>query len=524
MGTDGLNTTMSRGSRPWGFVVNEANENPDNFNITRPAIGDTIDSRNPLLEWEYTSDPDPNDDVVFNEAWYSLDSLFSYKRILKMHKENLYWHDLAIPYTDPMWHPDTTGALEGKSWWARLDSISGYDNEWFQAMHSPSIDLSSAVAPVKFSFKHSYCTEGSWWDGGTIRISTDGGRNFTVISPSVGSYDTDSLYAFRYHGEGYNVPAFCGDSSGWNYIEYNLSSYIGDTVILEIVFASDEFTSSASNPEYYGWRLDSLLVYDTMDTLLFDDAGDTKTTFYPLPQGLSRGKTYYWKIKAIDIQEDPVGGETFSQTGNFTVKLLPTVTGNAHLSKDSIHQGIKILLKAKSPTAVDDSTFTDSTGHYAINARKGIYDIILTKDFYSPIKLENKEIEHSDVLMKDVILRYGESDTSQIVYGAQSGTFSSMYNYLVWDSITVNSSDTLVIEPGVIVRFDSAASFQVHGLLKAEGTLTDSIYFTSVLLNPQPGDWGRINFYSDCNDSSVISFSKINYGNGLFFNQCNVVL
>ncbi len=521
--TDGSNVIKSRGSRPWGFVVNAQNEIPDSFNVTKPATDDTIETRNPLLEWEYTSDPDPNDIVVFKELWISKDSNFTFKRIFKLNKENLYSHSFDIPFKPAMWHPDTTGALDGKSWWVSLDSVGGYDNEWFQIMRSPSIDLSSAIAPVRFSFKHSYCTEGPWFDGGTIRISTDGGRNFEVIIPSIGSYDTDSLYAFRYHGEGYNIPAFCGDSSGWIYAEFDLSSYIGDTIILEIIFASDEFISSPSNPQYYGWRVDSLLVYDANDTLLFDDAGNTKISFYPLSQGLNRGKTYYWKVKAIDIQEDPMGGVTYSQIGKFTVKLLPALIGNAYLDNDSIHSGIKVLLKAKSATAVDDSTFTDSTGHYAISVNQGIYDVILTKDSYSPIKLQNMEFEHSDFLMKDIILRYGEIDTSLVVSGAQFGTFDSNYNYIIWDSLRINNGDTLIIEPGVILRFDSAATFQIHGLLKAEGTQSDSIYFTSALLPQQPGDWDGIHFYEDADSNCIISYSFVKYATIIGFSNTQLV-
>lgn len=516
--SDGVNITKSLGKRPWGFVVNSANQNPNTFNIINPPLGDTIDTRNPLFEWQYTVDPDPNDVVVFKTLSFSPDSTFNYKREIIMNKENTFSHTQPTPYVAPMWHPDTIGALEGKSWWVSMDmdTIIGYYNEWLQVMRTPAIDLSSATAPVQFKFTHRFSTEGPWWDGGTIRISTDGGRNFNVIFPIVGSYNTDSIYAFRYHGEGYNVPGFSGDNINWQDVVFDLSSFIGDTIILEIAFASDKYTSTPGHPTLFGWKIDNLVVFDANDTLLFDDGGDTEQKFYPISQGLSRGKTYYWKVEAVDLKNNPLGGQTFSQTGKFTVRLLPIFSGFACLDDSADSRGIIIKLKAKSPIACDDSTFTDSVGHYSISVKPGLYDIIMFKPGYGVIKVERQEIENCDVTFKKVFLRNNEQETTLVVSGCQSGRFSSAYNFLVWDSLRVNNNDTLIIEPGVTIRFDSLSIFRVCGLLKAEGSSADSIYFTSSRLTPQPGDWQGIRFESTADSNSVIKFSHLKYSRGLW--------
>ena len=90
---------------------------------------------------------------------------------------------------------------------------------------------------------------------------------------------------------------------------------------------------------------------------------------------------------------------------------------------------------------------------------------------------------------------------------------NSLYNY-----------DTLKIFPGVIMKFDSAAYFSVRSPLIAEGTISDSIYFTSLKDDeiggdtngdststfPSPGDWKGIEFSGS--GKSILKFFKIRYG------------
>jgi len=84
--------------------------------------------------------------------------------------------------------------------------------------------------------------------------------------------------------------------------------------------------------------------------------------------------------------------------------------------------------------------------------------------------------------------------------------------------------DTLKIFPGVIMKFDSAAYFSVRSPLIAEGTISDSIYFTSLKDDeiggdtngdsantfPSPGDWKGIEFSGS--GKSILKFFKIKYG------------
>ncbi len=95
------------------------------------------------------------------------------------------------------------------------------------------------------------------------------------------------------------------------------------------------------------------------------------------------------------------------------------------------------------------------------------------------------------------------------VSGNQSGTWpASGSPYQVTGEITVPGGQTLTIEPGVEVSFQGHYKFIVRGTLDAEGTETDSIFFTTA---DQTTGWGGIRF--DGSDGiSHLSYCRIEFG------------
>ena len=65
------------------------------------------------------------------------------------------------------------------------------------------------------------------------------------------------------------------------------------------------------------------------------------------------------------------------------------------------------------------------------------------------------------------------------------------------DGVTVEDGATLIIEPGVEVQFDSDKILDVLGELRAVGTMTSPITFTSSSGSPTAGDWAGITFDQD---------------------------
>ena len=58
------------------------------------------------------------------------------------------------------------------------------------------------------------------------------------------------------------------------------------------------------------------------------------------------------------------------------------VDGYCYLENQTNHEGTKVLFQADSPSAVTDSTYTDSTGYYQIDLSAGAYDVYFTHQGY----------------------------------------------------------------------------------------------------------------------------------------------
>ncbi|GEM_PF-3420156 len=88
---------------------------------------------------------------------------------------------------------------------------------------------------------------------------------------------------------------------------------------------------------------------------------------------------------------------------------------------------------------------------------------------------------------------------------------------LTAQNITVSSGATLVVDPGVTVKFNGGKRLRVYGALKAEGTAGSPIRFTSAGTTPGPGDWYGIEFGdSSADEECVIKYADIEYAvNGI---------
>ncbi len=83
--------------------------------------------------------------------------------------------------------------------------------------------------------------------------------------------------------------------------------------------------------------------------------------------------------------------------------------------------------------------------------------------------------------------------------------------YIVTGNILVNSGETLTIEPGVTVQFDSDTYLKVEGALYAVGTSSSYITFQSNAASPDKSDWKGIRIRST--GGSTIDGSQ-NYSSG----------
>lgn len=99
---------------------------------------------------------------------------------------------------------------------------------------------------------------------------------------------------------------------------------------------------------------------------------------------------------------------------------------------------------------------------------------------------------------------------SGVISGAVSGTLSVADSpYTVIGDLTVPANQTLTIEAGVVLRFDTNVSFFVDGTLTAEGTESDSIRFTSNSAQPNAGDWNGVFFRNA--GAGTIKYAVVEY-------------
>lgn len=186
------------------------------------------------------------------------------------------------------------------------------------------------------------------------------------------------------------------------------------------------------------------------------------------------------------------------------------VSGKAFLYDQTDHSGIKITFFPSSPTAVLDSTNTNTDGNYSININPGIYNISYSKIGYQDMVYNNGNliILAGNETLNDVTLYEG---IIEHIIGDISGTLFDSIIYLIDGDINIPIGDSLIIEPGTELKFSGNYNMNVNGQLIAIGTVNSPILFSSYQINPQPGDWGFINFLNS-SITSDLSYSIVEYG------------
>lgn len=95
-----------------------------------------------------------------------------------------------------------------------------------------------------------------------------------------------------------------------------------------------------------------------------------------------------------------------------------------------------------------------------------------------------------------------------------SGTWSSFgVPYFIEGNISLNTGETLTLDPGNMLKFNAGRVFTVSGTLVADGTETERIVFTSNSSTPVNGDWNRIHF-NNAGPGTILNYCDILYAGG----------
>jgi len=131
--------------------------------------------------------------------------------------------------------------------------------------------------------------------------------------------------------------------------------------------------------------------------------------------------------------------------------------------------------------------------------------------------LVNAIIAMAYVSLASSLASYGETSTFVEGILSESTTWTlSASPYVITGDLTVVMGATLIIEPGVEVRFNGNFSMIINGSLYAVGTKEKGITFTSTSLTPNTGDWNTLKFAGASNESFIIESCIVAYAkNGI---------
>ena len=203
--------------------------------------------------------------------------------IIRNQGQNLLEYVATDYGSQKLFHPDTFRAWDSLSWWCGDTTIGGYYNSSLQYLETPPLDLSNTNTPT-LSWMGFWALENpigvfppyDGWDGCNVWISVNGGETFEVIHPVNPIYDCGCLYSFS-NPYGWNlgiVPGWAGQNGTWTPVEFNLSAYKSDSVIIRFAFAADEGLCTLDDTSLVGFFIDDIEVADGSTIIFEDDAND----------------------------------------------------------------------------------------------------------------------------------------------------------------------------------------------------------------------------------------------------------
>ncbi|MCF7920507.1 MAG: carboxypeptidase regulatory-like domain-containing protein [Candidatus Cloacimonetes bacterium] len=142
---------------------------------------------------------------------------------------------------------DEVGSHSGEKVWGTALN-ENYAGNSHGVIVSPEVRI--LTDDTILSFWHWYHLEENY-DGGNVKISTDNGANWSIISP-VGGYPELSLW--NNHNTMPNEPAYNGSCDEWLLATFELGEFLGETVRIKYQFGSDLLHC------YEGWFIDDVYI------------------------------------------------------------------------------------------------------------------------------------------------------------------------------------------------------------------------------------------------------------------------
>ncbi|MGH7452362.1 MAG: hypothetical protein ACRENG_13530, partial [bacterium] len=293
------------------------------------------------------------------------------------------------------------------------------------------------------------------------RIGNDAQSQISVASPSAVKYNDIEALDFRYREDNFDLDPF--------FVEVNNNNFhlLPNSPCID---AGDPASSYENEPDYNGKRIN----------LGFDGNTEAATPSSPLlaidANLVNFGKVYLGKIS--------------------TQSLVIKNFGQSRLNAEAqiVQEGFSLASDGRLSILGGDS------------ARFEIH--------FSP---EKTRIDSADLAIQTNDPRQSDIDIKLYGLGVLGGEFFGRLKakhspFIVSENLTVPQSQVLLVESGVSVLADSGIGITIKGSLIAEGTVTDSIIFTSNLPSPVIGIWKGLRFEAETMPpESVIRYCRFSY-------------
>jgi hypothetical protein len=215
-----------------------------------------------------------------------------------------------------------------------------------------------------------YYTE-SGFDGGNVKISTDGGVTWAVLGTYLNPYNYASL---SYHS---GEPVWCGNSNGWIFSKFDLSAYAGMDVQIRFDFDSD------SSVCYTGWFIDDVQIF----TVSMADEYDQTVTVPALVAG---------QVMTVDLPDwTPSDFATSDNVQiDYVMQADVAVTGDGNMSNNAMASSFSLYFPNRYDVGIAQiiSPYDDGDGSTkAVQIKAHNYGTFAATDFTVHVTISTSE-------------------------------------------------------------------------------------------------------------------------------------
>ena len=248
------------------------------------------------------------------------------------------YYQLAIMDLEALaWHASANAPeSDGSSYWCSDETIGpdgGYLDEWMQYLDTPALtvgDNATVSAKLRWRIEDpagavvaGSCTDG--WDAANVRISTDGGTTWDLLSDPNLPYDFDCGYGWIYNDSEYDTggslnqvaAGWGGQSAGREFVDFSadLSAYAGQEVIVRFAFGSDPAYNTFDQTDMTGFQVDNIVIEDGSGALYSDDADASVDNNTMTPSGEVWEAQFYDYLACEDARPGACGSWEWYEPG-----------------------------------------------------------------------------------------------------------------------------------------------------------------------------------------------------------------